>query len=346
MGKPFSERQSAFILSPDFTVDRYFAAFPDDGDRPIESFFRHRRRQGVGGVSALREREDDPQVSWDKAEGDFHWTDLLAPLDTLQTIWKRASSSQDHARIVIRSPEPVPICFISDWHFGSWGTDLRKFAVTTKKLLDHGIRVAVLGDMLQMAIKLRGVLEVSDNAIPPRYQMLALESWAGDIAHLILWSTYDNHSVQREEDAVGFSQYADIFRAKTIYHNGIGHIDLAIDADDGSGGETYRIATAHRFRGNTADNPLGGQIKYMQREGIDRELAVAGDSHRPALKVYPEGPLTRIALNCGTYQTNSGYAKRFFSLYTHDWMPTVLFYPKEHKMIAFPSLDDYLEVAT
>lgn len=275
---------------------------------------------------------------WDKREADFHWTDVLAPAATMQELAGLAKSSQDHGRIAIASDKPVPVLFISDWHVGSWGVSYRRVAEMTQTIKDLGLRVAVLGDMLQMSVKLRNVLEVSDNLLPPALQMRFLESWLEDLAPHILWATWDNHSVMREEQAVGFSRYAELFKDKTIYHSGIGHIDLTV------GRETYKIASAHRFRGNSIHNPTHGQSRYLRMEGVDREVAVAGDSHRPATASYFDGPLQRFAINCGTLQTDSGYAKRFFSLYTHDAFPVLVFWPDAHRIVPFWTLDHYLAV--
>lgn len=336
MARPFTPEQTRYILGPEFSVHGYYAYFPADAERSPESLLRHRRRYREDAQPVLKQKADDPQVYWDKAEQEFHWTDVLEPLEHLSAISKAASGAQDIASIIIDSDEPVPIVFLSDWHIGSWGTSHRKIAEMTRLLLDNGLRVALLGDLLQMSIKMRGVLEMSDNALTPAMQMRFLESWAEDMAHLILWSTWDNHSVEREESAVGFSRYAEIFRKKTIFHAGIGHVDLTV------GDSTYRLASSHRFSGNTALNPLAGQKRYMRFEGIDREITVAGDSHRPAMEAYADGPLARLAINCGSLQQGSGYAKRYHSLYTHDWMPTVLFYPDKHLMIPFQSLEHYL----
>ena len=333
----FSEAQSAYVLSSDFSVNGYAKRWPDD-DRSVESLTRHRRRHGVGGGVVLHQKRDDPAVSWDKHEIDFHWTDVLGPLDALQQIAKRASGAQDAATIRIETTDPVPVLFVSDWHIGSWGTSVRTLAETTKRIRDLGLRMAVLGDMLQMAIRLRGVLEVSDNALVPRMQHRFWDSWMTDMMDLILWGTWDNHAVQREEDAIGYSPYAESFRENCVYHSGIGHVDLVVGLD---APETYKIASSHRFRGNTPLSPVGGQKRYMRFEGIDRELAVAGDSHRPGLECYYDGPLARIALNCGTLQSDSGYAKRYFTPYSHDDMPVVVFHSDEHLMIPYPSLDHY-----
>lgn len=325
--------QISVLTRPYFDPDAYRTLFPDD-TRSYEALARARRRH-LAGSSTPYQRIEDPAITWDKKEGNVHWTDFLKPLEELQSLHKRASGSQDTASIQYSGDGALPLLFISDWHIGSWGTSYAKLAMVTEKIRRLGLRVAVLGDMLQMSIRLRGILEISDNALTPRDQMAFLRSWLDDLSDLILWATWDNHSVEREEDATGFSYYAELFKERTIYHSGIGHIDLTV------GQETYHIASSHRFKGNTQQNPVNGAIKYMRFHGIDREIAVAGDSHTPALFEYADGPLPRLALNCGSLQGDSGYGKRHFSPYAHDWMPVVLFLPDTHLMIPFKSLDAY-----
>lgn len=277
----------------------------------------------------------DETTSLSKISPAFHWTDMLDAIQVMQDVSDLTRGSQDYGHVEIQSDKPVAVGFISDWHMGSWGTDYRKLAEMTRTILATDLKIAVLGDMVQMSISLRNVLEQADNLLPPRMQMQFLESWLDDLEGRILWATWDNHSVEREEKAVGFSKYAELFKDRTMYHSGIGHIDMAI------GAETYKIATSHRFRGNTATTAVGGQIRYMRMEAPDREIVVAGDSHRPALYSFYDGAQHRFAVNCGSLQIGSGYAKRFFSLHTKTDMPVLVFYPNEHRVVPFLSMEDW-----
>lgn len=343
-----AEHEAWFFAHPDAAKDEFDIDFP--GTTHTYEAWRHKRRRVLGTAASMSRRfsdqghlrprpdtpEDMPSMSWDKREIEFHWTDVLGSLEDLQQIAKAASGSQDRASFVIETDDPAPVLFISDWHIGSWGTSYKTVAEITQQIREHKLWVVVLGDMLQMAIKLRNVLEVSDNALPPRLQIRFLQSWLQDIAPHILWATWDNHSVVREEAATGFSQYAELFRDKTVYHSGIGHVDLTV------GGETYKVASSHRFRGNSYLNPTHGQMRYGRMEAQDREVIVAGDSHTPAMQTYADGAMPRIAINCGSLLTDSGYSKRYYSLSTHDWMPVVVFEATRHLFTGYPSLTHYL----
>lgn len=323
------------IEHPSLGYPSYLAAgFANHSRR---AFFRrkvhllHSRREERRALESVAEG-----VHLGKVRDVLHWTDVLDAIETMQNVADLGRGSQEHGTVVIEGDKPVAIGFISDWHMGSWGTDYRKLAELTTLILQHDLKLAVLGDMVQMSISLRNVLEQADNLLPPRMQMQFLESWLDDMEGRILWATWDNHSVEREERATGFSRYADLFKDRTIFHNGIGHIDLVV------GEETYKIATSHRFRGNTATTAVGGQIRYMRMEAPDREIVIAGDSHRPALYSFYDGAAHRYAINCGSLQTGSGYAKRYFSLHTNTDMPVLVFYPGEHRVVPFLSMEDWV----
>jgi len=277
-------------------------------------------------------------VSSTKKVGEMNWREAIEYIQSGQKLFNNAKSSNSVGQVTIQTEEPIYVIALGDAHFGSWGTDYEALKQITDEILNTpNLYVILLGDLLQMSIKLRGILEVSDNALPPKFQMMLLDSWLNEIKHKVICSTWDNHSVMREEDAVGYSKYAEIFEKATVYFNGIGHLDLLV------GTQTYKLALAHFFRGYSIDNPCHGAMRYMRRQGIDREISMAGDSHVPGIIKYVDGEKTRCAINSGTAQTNSGYAKRFFSLFTHPVFPVIKLDPKEHIFTPYWNLKEALK---
>jgi hypothetical protein len=165
--------------------------------------------------------------------------------------------------------------------------------------------------------------------------MRFLESWLLDIKHKVIASTWDNHSVMREENASGFSQYSNIFSKHVIYHDNIGHIDISVRD------QTYKVAAAHFFRGRTMLNPVHGQMRYMRMTSNDREICIAGDSHVPGIMDYEEGGAKRVAINCGSIQ-NGGYGKRFFSLLNSPVFPCFKLSGEKHDVTSFWSVAQWL----
>lgn len=280
------------------------------------------------------------EFTWDKKDGSsFHWRDASALVQTMQSVYHTASWKQDRASIDFSNrTTSLKIIPISDWHFGSFGTDYSLVEKFTDLILSTpDLYVCIIGDFQQMAIKMRGVLEMMDNALTPAMQNRFLESWFAEISHKVLFATYDNHSVERQENAVGFSTYADIFSRKVVYFNGIGHVDIEV------GSETYRIATAHKFKGGrTQTNCMNGLMAYLRLTAPYMEMAIGGDTHVFGYAQYPEGGEIKTVLNCGTLQTNSGYAKRFCTLTTLPEFPCFMLRHDRHRIVPFPSLEDML----
>ena len=284
-----------------------------------------------------QEQYKTPAITTDKKEGVFNWREVLEPIQVLQELKQKSSKSQDVANWSIQTDKPIAVVVIGDWHMGSWGTDYELFKQCTEEIINTpNLYVIIVGDMLQMAIKLRGVLEVTDNLLPPKWQMAFLESWLIEIKHKVICSTWDNHSVMREENATGFSMYSEIFSRHTIFHNHIGHIDLHV------GKQTYKVAASHHFRGRSELNPCHSPMKYMRYQAHDREIAVQGDYHLPGIIKYTEGGREKVAMVCGSLQTNSGYAKRFFTLTTHPKFPCFTLDPKEHLITPYWSVKEWL----
>lgn len=276
-------------------------------------------------------------VTSDKKISNFNWRDPIEPLKALKKVFDNGKASQDFAKWSIKTDSDICVIVVGDLHAGSWATNYDQLVQITDEIINTpNLYVILVGDLLQMSIKLRGVLEVSDNALPPKWQLLWLESWLQDVKHKVICSTWDNHSVMREENATGYSRYADIFQRHVIYHDNIGHIDVFVNDN------VYKVAAAHFFRGRTMYNPCHGQMRYMRMTANDREICIAGDSHEPGIVVYNEGGTKkRVAINCGSTQ-NGGYGKRFYSLINSPIFPCFALGGKERYITPYWSVKEWL----
>jgi hypothetical protein len=257
------------------------------------------------------------------------WRRMVEFLLHSQDIKSAHSRSTKHLKLAFPGDKPILLLPISDWHFGSFGTDYEAIMRFCEWIHRNDVKLALIGDMLQMSIKLRGVLEVSDNALTPELQMEFLKDWMKEFGPQCLFSTWDNHSVMRTEDATGLNPYGDIMAEHCPYFNGIGHIDIAI------GEIEYKIAASHFFQGRSIYNPCHGQMRYARMEAHDRDVIIAGDSHVPGMIQYKDGGKVKTAINCGSLQGNSGYARRFFSITPHPEFPCLILSNEEHNAIPF-----------
>jgi hypothetical protein len=320
--------------------DISYSDLPDDfRDAHSENAWRNRRyyvrRKGEFKIPTA-EFNMLPVVT-NKNEASVTWEDLVSYVTDGQALRQKAKRSNEFGSLTFDTDKPLSAIVLGDMHWMSWGTDHVAAVKMTEEIIELGLHVIFVGDLLQMAINVKhGIMALQDNALPPDLQMHFLELWLDALGPRILLSTWDNHAVQREEAATGFSRYADLFKRRCLYFNGIGHVDLTV------GQETYSLAVSHKFRGNSYLNPLYGQMRYGRFEGQDRELIIAGDSHVPGILHYYDGPTKRCAVNCGTLQTSSGYAQRFYSLYSQPTMPIITFYPDKHLISTDWNVEEYV----
>ena len=278
-----------------------------------------------------------PAVVVDTAKkvGDFDIDEWLDWMETGQALKKKSSYSQTHVAIEVGDGSgPQIICPQGDWHVCSWGTDHSLVRSTIKEINEtKNAHFPLMGDLIQMSIKMRSVLEVSDNMMPPSLQAEFLEKLLEKIIDKVPFSTWCNHGVEREEKQSGISMVKHVLSRKTVYFNGIGHPDIKV------GNQLYKFAVSHKYRGNSMYDSTFGNKRYARMEANDREVIIQADLHRPAFGWYNEGGIERVALTTGTFQTNSGYAQRYFSLRTCPVMPCVVLYHDEHKIVPFRNLD-------
>jgi hypothetical protein len=297
----------------------------------------------VGAVSAIANRcaipVSAPASQDDKKLGEFDWREWCEWIESGQKLKRKASWSQEKAAIELGDGKSPQILYqLGDLHIGAWGTDyaiLRSITDEIKNL--EGCWVALVGDLLEMAIRLRGVLEVCSQVLPPEQQVQFLESWLEEILDKIAFSLWCNHGVEREEKMSGVSSIKGILSKRSVYFNGIGHPDIKV------GEQVYRVAASHKFRGNSMYDSTFGPKRYSRMEAHDRELIMQGDLHRPAISQYTEGGIEKVAITSGTLHLNSGYAKRYFSLRTLPVFPCVVLHHDAHRIVPFWNLDDALK---
>jgi len=273
-----------------------------------------------------------------KEKGEVGWRELGNLIKKHQDIKNELSTSQKY--LTWEAPNgdsPIVVMVVGDTQLGSFGTDYDLFEKLTDEIVNTpNLYVLLVGDILQLAIKMRGLAEVLDNAINPSMQYEWLESWVNEIKHKIIAATWCNHGATREENVMGFSLSGKIYGKHVPYFSGIGEIEMKV------GKQTYMVAASHFFRGKSMYNKAHAPMRYMREKANHIEIAVQGDFHEPSILQQEYGGLWRTAIVCGSLQTNSSYANRFFSLRTLPNMPCFTLDRKEHIINAYSTLGHYL----
>lgn len=269
-----------------------------------------------------------------KKQADFKWREWLEHAEKTQELYRRASHSQKLAEIRLGDGKhPVLLLPFSDQHIGNRGVLYGEFRRMTEEILETpNLYVALVGDLLEFAIKLRSVAEVCAQIFGPDKQLQFAEDWFKEIKHKVAFCTWDNHEGERSEKQVGLSPLKHIFAQHVVFFDGIGHADIHV------GKQTYLLAASHKFRGYSYMNPCHAGQRYMRFQGVDREISFMGDIHTAAFLHYYDGPKERLSLVAGTLNVNSMYANRYFSIFTQPHYPCVLLDHKAHEFTPFKNL--------
>jgi hypothetical protein len=323
-----------FYANPGGAYEQFCDAFPDGPRRTYNAW-----RVKKGDLELGHDGSPTPRIVADTAkEPEVNWREWNDPIRTFQTLRRKAKGHSDEHAIAIEAADPVAFVVLGDTHIGAWSSDHDLFERITDEILAiPGLYIALLGDLAHMAIKLRNVTEVGDNLLPADIQLLYLQSWLLEIQDRVLFATWGNHEVERAEAQAGLNPFGDLYRkVARHYFNGIGHLTLRINDID------YEIAASHHFRGRSIYSPVHGCQRYLVLEGIDRDIAIAGDSHVPGVMKFTHGRETKLAVNCGSSHSFSGYAARYFSLYTHPVFPVVVLDHEVKNFHAHWNLHEYL----
>lgn len=274
----------------------------------------------------------------DKKLGSGDWRERFEWVRKGQELKRKASWSQHESTIMIPTDRPIGVIGIADTHIGAWSTDYDLIQRLTEEILSTpDLYVVLLGDLAHLAVKLRSVEEISDNILPPDMQIETVLLWLEAIQDRILLGCWGNHE-SRLESQSGSNHLYEMIKRKAIWSNGIAHADVCV------GNVIYRMAFSHHYRGRSIYNPVHGAQRYIVLQAPERDIAWAGDSHEPGFMVFQHGEqeTPRVALNTGSTQTMSGYAKRYFSLKTHARYPIVELDHQEHRITPFWSVKDWL----
>lgn len=290
------------------------------------------------GIQDSRERRELLQRIPDHAPEQVSWREMNTHLRGIQTIRKRSSVSNSQASFVFETSEPICIIALSDTHIGSIATDHDALERLTDEILAiPNLYVGLLGDLLDFAVKLRGVGEVQSDILNSEMQVAYLVSWLEEIAHRVCFASWGNHDVEREEVLLGTSRLGRTLADRNIvYYGGIGKAAFFV------GKQTYRMAVSHAFRGHSIYNPVHGGQRYATLTDADVDIVMSGDSHVPGVLQWTHGDRHKIAINTGSLKTHDSYARRYFSLHTHPVFPCLVLRPDEYMATPYWSIREWM----
>lgn len=278
-------------------------------------------------------------LTTNKRIGDANWRDGLTLASEIIAGKRKASFNQSTSHIQFPDEPAVHFICLGDLHFFSSGTDHDAIiALTDRILAEPNLYVVLLGDILETAINMRSVAEVQSNLMPTGYQLAIYEDWLKAIKDRVLFATWDNHSSERMEKAAGCDFLGWITARLVPFFDGIANVNAKL------GEQEYRIFATHKTRGRSMLNPTHGQQRYGRFDDQDRAILLAADSHVPGVSKYMDGDKLKLAVNVGTLNTKSAYARRYFSVYSSAVFPVVTLYRDRYDFSAFWTLEEWAGV--
>ena len=331
---------------PNYSDETILQYFVENPDATIE-YARQMFRAKVERVRALRTKAREILAAnvKQKKVGETNWREYFDHAKNHQRLHRKSSFSQDHAVINIQKmfggiKTPIVIQPISDLHIGALGANYDAITEITEGLLSTPNLFWILnGDLAETTAVFKNALAVHSQVMSIEEQHAVLESWLNEIAPKVISAGWCNHGVEREEKHGAFSHIKQMLNRRFIYHNGMGRIDIE------HGNALYKMVVTHKVSGASIFNRLHGLKRLMRLQFPDVDMGVTGDLHTPDCESYFEGRHRRACLMSGSTLVESGYAKRYFSLYTQMFMPSFVLWPDEKWFGVYMSAGEALAVA-
>lgn len=269
-------------------------------------------------------------------QAEFDWREWAEWAQHGQKLKAKGSRTQNEEAVFeLGDGKPIILATFSDQHIGAWGCDYSLFCKITDEIVNTpNLYMVMLGDETEHAIRLRSVLEVTSQIFTPEIQERFIEAWIREVDHKIAWAGWSNHGIERQEKLAGSSVLKNLISRHATYFNGLAHVRLKV------GKQEYKVASNHKFAGNSMYSRVHGPKRYIRMEAPDRDIVLQGDLHTPELDMYHEGGKMHVAITTGSLHTHSGYGQRHFSLLTIPAYPCIVLYPDEHKMVPFWSIGE------
>lgn len=204
-----------------------------------------------------------------------------------------------------------PVCIVNcaDWHLGGDGTDYARLERELTLIRDTpGMYVAFVGDALDnfiigklMALRMGTSFKVSEEWAMVRHAFSM-------IADKIIYVVDGNHDqwTYRLAGIDYFGETMERIRPGVIYANDELTVDIAV------GPSVTRFKVRHKWKGNSIYNPTHGIERASKFDkGKHFDIGVGAHTHESGLsREFNNGGTTGIAVLCGTYKREDGFAKQ------------------------------------
>ena len=213
--------------------------------------------------------------------------------------------------------KPLLKMHISDLHLGARGVDYTYIQNILNIVKENSfIDVCLLGDLYDNYLHFKSLRGSNDSLVGPSIQVeLAAELIRDlDSTGQLDYVTLGNHSVEREERAVGYSVLKKILplsiRERIFETTAVVRYNIGIGGNQIS----YTGIVSHRGKGNSSKNPAHAAMELIRAwSGVQADFSAVGHYHSPAASSYTEGGREVVAIRCGSPYVDDIHSKRFYT---------------------------------
>lgn len=284
------------------------------------------------------------QPKYEEPEAEISDEELFNATIAYQKAVNAASPHSLHHHISIDTDEPIIICFPSDWHVGSQGTDLEGIRADIQLMASHpNVYCALGGDPVDNFI-LEGMESAARSQITQvnvqwrhfRYLLKMLYDSGS-----LLWVSSGNHDAWTLKVSGIDPILASLAGIPVCYTEEGGFVHLTV------GQQKYVIYRKHRPSRSSADNVLNFLKQMLMKNAtIEFDIGVSEHLHKPDLEIFeyrPGSKIDRVLIACGSYKLKDPYAESL-GLYGSSYgVPSVILYPDRRELIPFKSISLAIE---
>lgn len=269
-------------------------------------------------------------------------SDLLDATIAYQQAVNRAFQTKQQQDVKLVTDDPIVLCFPSDWHIGSEGTDLARIKADCELIASHPrLYCALGGDPVDNFIEPEKISASRSQIAQPHVQWKLFRHLVQTIQHKVLWIGSGNHDAWTTKAADIDPLLASLAGIPVVYTREGGYIDLTV------GAQRYTFWRKHRpTRFGSSARPTNF-LRRMLTEGLPREfdVGVSEHFHEASVEVREWRPGTkvdRVLITCGSYKVSDPHAESLGYYGGGYGVPAVILYPDRRKILPFLHLTDAL----
>lgn len=271
---------------------------------------------------------------------DISWREMLPVIGSMKALRRRNNASSHYIDVKVTTDKSICVIPFGDAHIGAIGTDYELFRTMTDEIINTpDLYVILMGDELDLAIKMRSIAEVLTSVLTPELQVQFIRTWLEEIKHKVLFAVQGNHDY-RIKQLAGVDLPRHIINKVVPYSTGICHVNLQV------GEVVYKLAAAHKFPGHSMWNVNHANKKYSAMQYPDGDIYMGAHTHRPGGAFDWESGKLKVYLNSATMKTHDEYAATFFSILTTPVYPCVVLNPYEKMITPFVSVKHWKSLAS